>query len=956
MEYLRMNSTKQVVFSPQLKDILFWSAVLWSAMILALAAWDQWDAYITAVDGARTTARESLNKDLAYRRWAAMHGGVYVPITPETPPNPNLSQIPERDIGTPSGRTLTLINPAYMTRQVYELGKKDFGSQGHITSLKPIRPENAPDDWERRALDAFARGEKEIASIEPIGSETYLRFMRPLITDQPCLKCHEKQGYEAGDIRGGISVSLPWTPYREALWKQLLVHLSIYGGIWMIGFLGLRYGGQRIQDHLSERTQAEALMRVSEARYRAVAQSAYDAIITADSTGKIIGWNRGAETIFGYTEAEVMAMPLTALMPQGYRDRHLGGFNHLMSGGQQHTSGRVVELAGLHKDGREFPIEASLSHWDVTEGRFVTGIIRDITGRKQMEEVDTFLSVAGSRSTEEPFFDGLARFLARSLQMDYVFIDRLEGDELTARTLAVWHDGHFEKNVTYALKDTPCGDVVGQKVCCFPASVCQLFPHDQALRAMRAESYIGVTLWSHTGQPIGLIAVIGRRPLENRSHAEATMERIAVRAAGELERLIDETEIRKLNADLEQRVLARTADLETANQALTLAKSQAEAASVTKSVFLANMSHEIRSPMNGIIGMAHILRHEGVTPTQAQRLDAMDTAAQHLLAIINDVLDISKIEAGKFDLEEAPVSIGRLLANVSAILSERAKAKGIRILIESSHLPPNLMGDPTRLQQALLNYATNAIKFTERGIVTLRTLLQKETTEEAVVRFEVQDTGIGISPEVISRLFGAFEQADSSMARKYGGTGLGLAITRRLAELMGGEAGAESAPRVGSTFWFTVKLKKGAEADATQPATDGDAGTLIRQHYASSRILVADDEPMNREIAQTLLEEIGLVVDTAEDGEKAIALAQKTPYAVIFMDMRMPNLNGLEATQQIRALPDYRETPIIAMTANVFAEDEARCIAAGMNDFLIKPFSPDELYATLVRSLRRRDD
>jgi CheY-like chemotaxis protein/anti-sigma regulatory factor (Ser/Thr protein kinase) len=295
------------------------------------------------------------------------------------------------------------------------------------------------------------------------------------------------------------------------------------------------------------------------------------------------------------------------------------------------------------------------------------------------------------------------------------------------------------------------------------------------------------------------------------------------------------------------------------------------------------------------------------------------------------------------------------LANVNSILAERAKAKGLHLLIETGNLPPNLVGDPTRLQQALLNYATNAVKFTETGTVTLRAILQEETAESVMLRFEVQDTGIGITPEAMSRLFSAFEQADNSMTRKYGGTGLGLAITRRLADLMGGKVGADSTAGVGSTFWFTVKLKKGGEVAATPTATAVDAEAELRQRYAGQRILLVDDEPINREVALMQLEDVGLLTDMAEDGEEAVAMARKTRYAAIFMDMQMPKLNGVEATQQIRQLPGYRDIPIIAMTANAFAEDKAQCLAAGMNDFLIKPFIPEALFAILLRALSRRE-
>jgi len=379
----------------------------------------------------------------------------------------------------------------------------------------------------------------------------------------------------------------------------------------------------------------------------------------------------------------------------------------------------------------------------------------------------------------------------------------------------------------------------------------------------------------------------------------------------------------------------------------------AEVANIAKSAFLANMSHEIRTPMNGILGMASLLRRDGINAKQADRLDKIDKAGRHLLGVINDILDISKIEAGKLVLEDAGVDVGTLLGNVRAILSERTKAKGLKLLTDIEAMPPGLRGDPTRLQQALLNYATNAVKFTEAGSITLRCRIEEESTESIRLRFEVQDTGIGIEPEAVARLFASFEQADNSTTRKYGGTGLGLSITRRLAQLMGGEAGVDSIPGTGSTFWFTVCLEKrqGDAGDALQ--ADGAAAEKeIREAFRGARVLVVDDEPINREVARMLLEDVGLLVDQAEDGEQAMAMAKAGGYAAILMDMQMPRLDGLEATRQLRRLDGCTATPIIAMTANAFVEDKARCLEAGMNDFLVKPFDPDALFVVVRKALR----
>jgi two-component system, sensor histidine kinase and response regulator len=421
----------------------------------------------------------------------------------------------------------------------------------------------------------------------------------------------------------------------------------------------------------------------------------------------------------------------------------------------------------------------------------------------------------------------------------------------------------------------------------------------------------------------------------------------------------DITDYKRISAELnlhkhhlEDIVDKRTAELE-------LAKVQAEAANRAKGTFLANMSHEIRTPMNSILGLTYILRQSTQDPEQQALLARLYDSAQHLMHVINGILDLSKIEAGKIAIEASELSVAAVLHSVTDLLMHEARSKDLVLETDVVGLEGLLQGDPTRLSQALLNYASNAIKFTESGKVVVRARRLSEDDKSVCVRFEVRDTGPGIPEDRLGKLFNAFEQGDASTTRRHGGTGLGLAITRGLAQLMGGDAGVESSPGQGSTFWFTARLQRVAASSITSDAalremrrTGVRPGTTTAPTRFEGRVLLAEDNPTNQFVLLKLLRDLGVHVDLAENGREAVDQLTEQPYDLVLMDMQMPEMDGLEATREIRGLPARADTPIVALTANAFTEDRERCLQAGMDGFLPKPIDPTLLREALERWLR----
>ncbi|MEO5342239.1 MAG: ATP-binding protein [Gammaproteobacteria bacterium SHHR-1] len=389
------------------------------------------------------------------------------------------------------------------------------------------------------------------------------------------------------------------------------------------------------------------------------------------------------------------------------------------------------------------------------------------------------------------------------------------------------------------------------------------------------------------------------------------------------------------------------------------ARLMAEEASRLKSRFLANMSHEIRTPMNAIVGLTELTLGTELSPLQNGYLNKLRQAGQHLLAIVDNVLDLSRIESGRLELEARDFSLLGVRERILALFSEKALNKGLKLTLElADEVPRRLHGDSLRLGQVLINYVNNAIKFTQQGYVAVRVeRLDGEEGDDGSIhlRFEVEDSGVGLDAQQQSQLFQSFTQADNSITRKHGGTGLGLAICRQLVALMGGEVGVESEPGQGSTFWFTVRL---APAETTAVAAAGSAPPLealqidldaALAQRVGKRILVVEDNELNQSVLSEILQRSGFRVALAGDGAQALAWLQQHNCDLVLMDLQMPNLDGFQTTQALRQKPQWADLPVVAMTANVIRETRDQCASMGMNDFLAKPVKLDALWRSLVR-------
>jgi len=709
-------------------------------------------------------------------------------------------------------------------------------------------------------------------------------------------------------------------------------------------------GPTRAVDYIEEVRRQERLLRTG-ALQSAILNSAHFSSIATDEKGVIQIFNVGAARMLGYSSADVLnkITPADISDPQELIEHahelsiELGiqiapGFEALVFKASRRIED-IHELTYIRKDGSRLPAVVSVTALrdghDSIIGYLLIGT--DNTARKQAEEAllkagalqraiynsANFSSIAtDAKGVIQIFNVGAARMLGYScadVRNKITPADISDPQELIERAHALSH----ELDIQIA-----------------PGFEALVFKASRGIEDIYELTYIR----------------------KDGSRFPAVVSVTALRDAhdiiiGYLLIGTDNTARKQLADELEQHrhhledlVFSRTAELAESRDA-------AEAASRAKSMFLANMSHELRTPMNGIMGMTDLALRRATDPTQIDWLTKGAQASRHLLAIISDILDISRIEAGQLALEEKNFSLARAVDESVRMLEAQALAKGLQLSLHINPTTPDqLCGDALRLKQILLNFVGNAIKFSDHGRVDISVRATEDDGHSLLLHVEVSDQGIGLSAEEQSRLFQVFSQVDESSTRKYGGSGLGLAICRRLAKLMGGDVGVTSQPGVGSTFWMTAYLKRALSDDADAGPNAESLREVLALRFAGLRILVVEDDAISQVVARCLLEDAGFVVDVVGDGQEAVDRVRTTSYALILMDMKMPVMDGLQATRAIRAIlgrfsSDPFTVPILAMTANAFADDRVRCLAAGMNGHIAKPVEPEALYSTLMQWL-----
>ena len=674
-----------------------------------------------------------------------------------------------------------------------------------------------------------------------------------------------------------------------------------------------------------------------------VAEATKDGIIAINAAGDILLWNQGAEKIFGYSAREIAQGNITDIMPDRYKAKHLSALEAIKVTGRPRLHGRTVEIYGLHRDGHELPIEATLSFWTERGEVFFSAVIRDISERMAVEErneqlyqfqvtISNLLKIAlKPLSLTGLLHEALETILSVPWlsfeSKGAIFLLNRAGDALNLRASKGLRQELLTRCGRVPLGACLCGKAALQREIVFAKS--GDIAHEVSISSADDHGHYCIPIMIDD-QLLGVLNAFVPENHQELPNEREFMSTIANTLAGLIQRKLGEQELKA-------------------------AKEAAEAANRVKSDFLATISHEVRTPLNGIMGMAELLMEKRLSSKKLFYVEMIRKSGEILLRTINDVLDLSKIEAGEIRLEEVDFDLRETRQELRDLFNELATKKGIRFRTRiESNVPAFVRGDQHRIMQILINLLGNAIKFTESGKVTLH-IDAEERGEVIWIAFTVQDTGIGVDAAAQRRLFQPFSQADTSTTRKYGGSGLGLAICKKMTDLMQGEITLASQPGVGSTFEVKLPMRRAEPPAAAVPAPKEEKSENVA-FPKKTQVLVVEDNLVNQRLFQIILNKLGIKVLLANNGQEALEQLRLNSVALVLMDVHMPVMDGFTALHNFRQSEQTGggqrgPVPVIAVTANAMQGERERCLSAGFSDYLSKPVDKSELTAILQRHI-----
>jgi PAS domain S-box-containing protein len=881
-------------------------AAVWTTLVAVSMGLSIREHRKSVLQEARMQAQDDLRKGELLRLWASSFDGVYVRTSPGDAPRANLSHSGESRVAGESGAQLTQVSPMTMLRQVEAIADTAHGHRVSLTSLMPLRRENAPDAWEAAALRAFERGEREASAVVTIGGQQVMRVIRPLVADESCAACHREKGLKAGAVRGGISASVPLAPLVAAERGDLALTIIVHASFWLIGLGVIGFGARGVRQQGDDRMRDETALRASEARFRAVTQSANDAIVTSDTAGNIAGWNRGAELIFGYPESEIAGRPVADLMPPAYRDRVAAGIDRLLKHDERRATGRTVVLEGQRKDTTVFPLELSLARWETSEGRFVTGIMRDITERMRVHA-----ELREAKTVAESAVRAKSEFLANMSHEIRTPMNAVIG--MTGLLL----DTRLDPEQREFVETVRTG---GETLLAIINNILDFSKIDSGYLALEAEAF------------------------DVRDCVESALDLVAGKAA---EKRIDLAYL--IGANVPATLVG---DVTRLRQVLLNLLSNAVKFTAAGDVFVAvdsRMLDDGRCELHVSVRDSGI----GVPADRADRLfrsfSQVDASTTRRYGGTGLGLAISKrlaeLMGGSMWFDSVQGKGSTFHCTVVAHVGQgtrRVFLAGVNAALEGRRLL--VVDDNATNRRIIGEYARSwgvQVLMAASGAEALEIAARGERLDAALLDMEMA----GMDGEMLARGLRDRLGADAPPML------LLTSLCNRVTSAESGFARVLTKPvKPSHLFDALVSVFSGGPVKrASMPRI-----AAINRDFARRfpmRILLAEDNPVNQLVATRMLERFGYLVDVVANGVEALAAVGNVRYDLLFMDMEMPEMGGVEAAGKIQLLvPEARRPRIVAMTANTTDSDRAACLAAGMDDYIAKPVKVEAIEVALRRA------